>query len=102
VAYHPKKNPISFAVASRDENSNEESLSRWDVINKEPQKVNQFILRNVSRTVDYMGFSTDGELLIGLDSECRLHYWDYNTGDHLFTHAPKESTCEKSKNAETK
>lgn len=99
VAFNPKEKPISFAVASQDKNSTALNLARWDVINKKPQKVDEFVLKDVSGIIEYMGFSTDGGLLIGLDTACGLHYWDYRTREHLFTHIADESICKPKKSA---
>ena len=97
VAFNPKEKPASFAVASQDKSSKALNLARWDVINKEPQKVDEFVLKGVSGTIVYLGFSTDGGLLIGLDTACGLHYWDYRTRQHLFTHIADESICKPKK-----
>jgi hypothetical protein len=82
----------AVAVASVGPQGAPRRLDLWAAEPK-PIRVRSFSLDAVHQQVDYLGFSADGKLLIGVDAGCALHYWDSETGRHLLERAPGDRQC---------
>ncbi len=93
AAFRPGERPPSFALAYADAESGRHRLARWDVVSNEPGAVGDFILAPDSPPIDYLGFSADGDYLVGLDTKCSLHIWEYETRSHQLTRLVGAQAC---------
>jgi hypothetical protein len=82
----------NFALSYRD-SRDMPRLELWDATGKEPAPLRIFSLVGIDRPVDFLGFSADGTMLIGVDAGCALHYWDSETGGLLETRPARELSC---------
>ena len=82
----------NFALSYRD-SLDRQRLELWDATGKKPAPLRTFSLVGIDRPVDFLGFSADGKLLIGVDAGCALHYWDSETGGLLQTRPARDLSC---------
>jgi hypothetical protein len=95
VAFRPGDPSPSFAVSHTERDRQVQTLSRWDVSSSKLRPTGDFALDGSGKAVDYLGFSSDGELLVGVDTACALHYWDYRTRDRVYSRAAGALSCKK-------
>jgi hypothetical protein len=91
VAFERGGEGSTFAVSYGDRAT--QKLELWDSARSKPAPVRTFSLEAVDEPVDFLGFPSDGPLLIGIDAACALHFWDREDGRHLLKRAPRGAPC---------
>jgi hypothetical protein len=93
AAFRPGEHPAAFALSFADAGSGAPGLARWDTDAVAPRNVGIFELPADSLPVDYLGFSADGEFLVGLDAACNLNIWNFETRVNVFARRADERMC---------
>jgi hypothetical protein len=106
---HPKRRPVvrkgghaaafqggagrSYFAVSRSASIGSQRLELWDASGPKPKRVRSFSLEGIDAPIDYLGFPSNGRMLIGVDARCALHYWNTESGTHLLTRPSGNREC---------
>ena len=93
AAFRPGEHPSAFALSFADAGNGAPRLARWDTDAAAPRNVGIFELPADSLPVDYLGFSADGEFLVGLDAACNLNIWNFETRVNVFGRRADDQMC---------
>ena len=80
-------------VSFIDADSSTPGVARWDMQAAAAKRMVDFELAADSPPIDALGFSADGEYLVGLDECCTLSIWDLETRAQVLQRKTAKARC---------